>query len=83
MTKPGQGPRPSVHQAEVIEYVKGLGADRVALTGDQISLLHLDRGYPLLGDQRLDASLAQAWITAQVGVALQGASQKPCPQPPR
>ena len=79
MPHPGQGPGPAIHQAEVIQDIEGLGGDGFALAGDQIAGLHGNGGDALLGDQGFNAALAQAGITAQVGMALQRTRQQPCP----
>ena len=70
MAQPGQGPGAAVNQPEIIENIKCLATDLFALTGNQITLAYGNCGYALLGDQRLDAVLAEAGICAQVGLAL-------------
>ena len=80
MAQPGQGPGPAVHQAEVIQHIEGLRGDRFALAGDQIAGLHRNGGDALLGDKGFNAALAQAGITAQIGMPLQRVRQEPCPE---
>ena len=80
MRQPGQGPGSAIYQAEVVQDIEGLGCDCFALAGDQIAGLDSNGGDALLGDQGFNAALAQARITAKIGMALQGTCQEPCPE---
>ena len=80
MAQPGQRPRSPVDQPEGIEHIKGLGADRFTLAGDQIPLAHRDRRQAIAGDQLLDPLLAEQGIAAQVGAALQAAGHQAAAQ---
>ena len=74
-SQPDQRSRFASHQTEVIEHIKGLGADRFAFARDQIPLANVDGGDPLLGELLFDQLLAEVGISAQIAAALQAAHQ--------
>ena len=65
----------AAHAAEIIQHVVGLGTDRLALTGDQIPLAHLNGGDGLFCQLFLDQLFAQVRVGAQVAAAAQGAGE--------
>ena len=71
MTQPGERARPAVDQTEIIEHIERLGADQLALAGDQIALADADRRQAVLTHQLFDAPLAEEGVTAQVGATLE------------
>ena len=80
MQQPGPQQRAAVHQAEVIEHGIRLGADWFALSGDQFTATHVDRGDALLGEQVLDQPLGEGGVNPQVGAPLKIVGQQAASQ---
>jgi len=80
MGQPGQGPRPTVDQAERVEDIEGLRRDPLALADDQVTATHRDRGQAVAAEQLLDPPLAQKRIAAQIAAALQAADHETAAQ---
>ena len=65
----------AAHQAEVIEHIEGLGADRFALARNQIPLADVNRRDALFGELFFDQLLAQVGVSAEVAAPLKAAHQ--------
>ena len=74
--QPDQGLGFALHFSEKVKNVVGLGADRLALSCDEISFPHVDGGDPLFGQLLFNQLFAEVGIGAQIAAALKAAHKQ-------